>query len=166
MTNEGRPMPMPMAMGHNDLYNQYYQTAAYPAMHMSPNYVDDMHMRVDTPAQFHSNPLMLGLPGGSANDLLQQLYSHAGTPFDEGQMDPMLLAYNGANHSDINPTALQHNGFRNSHPGMLDEKLDQQNLQSLLELPHDDYHVRSWQSDPTLVSLEQESEFDKWVGGQ
>jgi hypothetical protein len=165
VTNEGRPMPMPM--NHNDLYNQYYQTAAYPAMHMSPNYADDMHLRrVGTPQsmQFQSNPSMLGLPGGSANELLQQLHSHASTPFDEGQLDPMLMAYDVGNHSDIDPTALQHNGFRNGYQDVLDEKLDQHNIDSLLQLPHDDYHSGSWQSDPTMVSLEQESEFDKWMG--
>jgi hypothetical protein len=165
MTNEGRPMPMPMS--HDDLYNQYYQTIAYPAMHISPNYADDMQMRrVGTPQsmQFRSNPSMLGLPGGNANDLLQQLHSHASTLFDDGQLDPMLLAYGGGNHSDINPTALSQNGFRNGHQNILDEKLDQHNIDNLLQMPHDDYHPGSWQSDPTMVALEQESEFEKWMG--
>ncbi|KAF1943276.1 HMG box protein [Clathrospora elynae] len=170
MTNDGRRMPMPM--GQNDMYNQYYQTAAYPAMdmspNMSPNYADDMRLRVGTPAssvQFQSNPSMLGLPGGNAAELMQ-LHSHAGTPFDEGQLDPMLLAYDGRNHSGINPAALQQNGPQTGHSEMLDDKLNQYRLDSLLELPHDDYHSGSWQSDLNMVFLEQESEFDKWMGEQ
>ncbi|EFQ87365.1 hypothetical protein PTT_17171 [Pyrenophora teres f. teres 0-1] len=161
MTNEGRPMPMPI--NHSDLYGQYYQTVAYPATHMSPNYTDDMMLRrVDTPAstlQFQTNPSVLGLPGG---DLLQQLHSQVATPFDEAQLDPMLLAYDGGNHSDIDPSALHHDGYRIGQPNSHKDKLDQHSLDNLLDLPHDEYH--DWQSDPTMMSLEQESEFDKWVG--
>ncbi|KAI4610185.1 hypothetical protein J4E83_008411 [Alternaria metachromatica] len=166
MTNEGRPMPMPIS--HNELYNQYYQTAAYPNMQISPTYADDMHMRrVDTPSssmQFHSNPSMLGLPGGNANDLLQQLHPNMSSSFDEGQLDPLLLAYDGGSHSDIDPSALQNAVYRNPHPDMQEDRLEQHNLDGLLDLPHDEY--QAWQSDPTMVSLEQESEFDKWMGEQ
>ena len=169
MTNEGRPMPMPMpmSMSHNDLYNHYYQTAAYPNMHMSPSYTDDMHMRpVSTPtsnSHFQSNPSMLGLPGGNAHDLLQQLHPNVGTPFDEGQLDPMLLAYDGGNRSDIDPAALQQNDFPNPNMGM-QEALAQHDLDNFLDLPQDEY--QSWQPDPAMVSLEEESQFDKWVGEQ
>jgi hypothetical protein len=166
MTNEGRPMPMPIS--HNELYSQYYQTTAYPTMQMSPTYADDMHMRgIDTPSSsmlFHSNPSMLGLPGGNANDLLQQLHPSVGTPFAEGQLDPMLLAYDGGDHSDVGPTALQNNAYHDIHPDMQDERLEQHNLGGLLDLRPDEY--QSWQSDPNMVSLEQESEFDKWMGEQ
>jgi len=164
MTNEGRPMPMPM---HHDMYNQYYQTAAYPAM-MGANYQEDMRMRrVGMPApqpQFASDHALLGLPGGNAVDLMQQMHSHVGAPFEDGQLDPMLLAYDGS-HSDIDPNALQH-GYRNGHGIMLDAKLEQHDINSLLEMSptRNDYHSGPWQSDPTMVSLEQESEFDKWMG--
>jgi hypothetical protein len=158
MTNEGRPMPMPM---HNDPYNQYYQTAAYPGM-MAANYQDEMRMRrmgVPAPApQFASNHALLGLPEGNAGDLMH-------TSFDDGQLDPMLLAYDGSHHSDIDPTSLQH-AYRGGHPSMLDAKLDQHDIDSLLDISQtrNDYHTGPWQSDPTMVSLEQESEFDKWMG--
>jgi hypothetical protein len=165
MTNEGRPMPMPMS--HNDLYNQYYQTAAYPVMNMSPNYADDMHMRrVATPISsnhFQSNPSMLGLPGGNL-DLLQQMHAHVNSAFEDNQLDPMLLAYEGGNHADIAPVAVQHHGYRTGHGGVLEEELDQHNLDGSMEPPSSAYHPETWQSDPTMVSLEPESEFDKWIG--
>jgi len=154
---------MPIPINHNDLYGQYYQTTAYPATHMSPSYADDMGLRrVDTPAsslQFQTNLSVLGLPG---SDPLQQLHSHVGTPFDEAQLDPMLLAYGGGSHSDIDPAALHHDGYPIGQLNAHEYKLDQHNLDNLLDLPHDEYH--GWQSDPTMTSLEQESEFDKWVG--
>jgi hypothetical protein len=105
---------------------------------------------------------MLGLPGGNTNDLLLQ--SDLGTPFDEGQLDPMLLAYDGGNHSDIDPAALQNNVYQNVHPEMQGDRLEQHNLGGLLDLSPNEY--QSWQSDPNMVSLEQESEFDKWMGEQ
>ncbi|RAR07124.1 HMG box protein [Stemphylium lycopersici] len=161
MTNEGRPMPMPMPMpmptSHNDPYNHYYQTATYPTMHMRP---------VSTPtpnSHFQSNPSMLGLPGGNAHDLLQQLHPNVGTPFDEGQLDPMLLAYDGGDYSDIDPATLQQNDFRNPNMGM-QEALAQHDLENFLDLPQDEY--QPWQPDPALMSLEEESQFDKWVGEQ
>lgn len=169
MTNEGRPVPMPMS--HNDLYNQYYQTAAYPNIHMGHEYVDDMRMRrigmgtLATSMSFPSDQGLLGLPGGNAGDLMQQLHSQASTSFDDGQLDPMLLAYGGT-HSDMDPSALQHHGCRHGPSSMVDEKLTQHDLDSLLEFgaPHDEYRSGAWQSDPTMTSLDQESEFDKWMG--
>ncbi|KAH7080477.1 hypothetical protein BKA63DRAFT_591047 [Paraphoma chrysanthemicola] len=164
MTNEGRPMPMPM---HHDVYNQYYQTAAYPGL-MGAEYSDELHMRrMGTPTSVHfpSNHALLGLPGGNANDLMQQLQSNAATPFDDGQLDPMLLAYNGGSHSEMDPTVLQH-GYRNGHPDMLHAKLEQHDIDSLLDMSpaQGEYRTSSWQPDPAMVSLEQESEFDKWIG--
>lgn len=106
---------------------------------------------------------MLGLPGGNAHDLLQQLHPNVGTPFDEGQLDPMLLAYDGGNRSDIDPAALQQNDFPNPNMGM-QEALAQHDLDNFLDLPQDEY--QSWQPDPAMVSLEEESQFDKWMGEQ
>ncbi|KAJ4367525.1 hypothetical protein N0V83_007108 [Neocucurbitaria cava] len=167
MTNEGRPMPMPI--GHNDVYNQYYQTAAYPGVSMNPSFADEMRMRRVTapaaPFQFQSNQGLLGLPGGNAGDLMQQLSSNGGTPFDDGQLDPMLLAYDGGSASDMDPAALQPHSFRNGHTNMVDEKFEQHGLETLLELgnPREEYHAGHWQSDPNMASLEEESEFDSWM---
>ncbi|KAH7414497.1 hypothetical protein DE146DRAFT_674055 [Phaeosphaeria sp. MPI-PUGE-AT-0046c] len=170
MTNEGRPMPMPTPMPmpmQTDMYNQYYQTAAYPGL-IAASYPEDMRIRraeaVAPPSQFASNHALLGLPGGSASELMQQLHPHSG-PAYEGQLDPMLLAYDGSQHPDISPTMLQQ-GYRN--PGMLDGKLEQQDIDSMLQISptHNDYRSGPWQSDPTMVSLEQESEFEKWMGEQ
>lgn len=163
MTNEGRPMPMPMPM-QADMYNQYYQTAAYPGL-MRTNYQEDMRMRrveaPPPPSQFTSNHSLLGLPGGNSNELMQQLHPHSGPSF-EGQLDPMLLAYDGSHHSDLSPTMLQH-GYR-----QLEGKFEQQDIDSLLQISpaHNEYRTGPWQSDPTMVSLEQESEFEKWMGEQ
>jgi hypothetical protein len=154
------------------MYNQYYQTAVYPNVHMgAPHYSEDLRMRrVDVPAaapaptlQFSSNQL-LGLPGGDASDLMNQLQPQIGTPFDDGQVDPLLLAYDGSHRSEVDPAALQH-GYRNGYSSTVDNKYDQQEIERLLEIEHahDNYHS-SWQSDPTMSSLDQESEFDKWVG--
>lgn len=155
---------MPM---HNDMYNQYYQTAAYPGM-VGSNFNDDLRMRrvgATSSVQFSSDHALLGLPGGNAGDLMQQLQSHTGTPFDEGQLDPMLLAYDGGHRPEMDPMTLRH-GFRNGHAGMLDVKLEHHDIDSLLELSpaQVEYRSGSWQSDPTMASLEQESEFDKWMG--
>ena len=165
MTNEGRPMPMPM---QTDMYNQYYQTAAYPGL-VGANYQDDMRMRrvevAVPPSQFASNHALLGLPGGNANDLMQQYQGHGGPGFEgQQQLDPVLLAFDGS-HAEISPTMLQHS-YRN--PGMLDGKLEQQDFANLLQITptHDEYRSGPWQPDPTMVSLEGESEFEKhWMGG-
>lgn len=169
MTNEGRPMPMPM---HHDVYNQYYQTAVYPNVHMGAHYAEDLRMRrvgvaAAAPAptlQFSSNQL-LGLPGGDASDLMSQLQGQVTTPFDEDQVDPLLLAYDGNHRAQADHAALQQD-YRNSYSSMIDDnKYDQQAIDRMLELEHahESYHP-SWQSDPTMSSLDQESEFDKWVG--
>ena len=47
---------------------------------------------------------------------------------------------------------------------MQGDRLEQHNLGGLLDLSPNEY--QSWQSDPNMVSLEQESEFDKWMGEQ
>ncbi|KAL5118256.1 hypothetical protein ACEQ8H_003766 [Pleosporales sp. CAS-2024a] len=162
MTNEGS-RPTPMAM-HNDVYNQYYQTSAYPGI-MTTNYQDDLRRVAVPAAQFTSDHALLGLPGG--NDLMQQMHSQIGAPFEERQLDPMLLAYDGSQHAGIEPIALQH-GYRIGHGHVLDTKLEQHDIDRLLEISptRNDSHTGPWQSDPTMVSLEQESEFDKWIGEQ
>lgn len=155
MTNEGRPMPMPM---HNDVYIQYYQTPAYPNVQMGNNFNDEMRMRragAPQSVQFQSNHALLGLPGGNSVDLIQQMQSQNGTPFDDGQLDPMLLAYEGGVNSDVDPNTMQQHGYRNEHH-VIDDRIDH-----LLNMPN---HAETWQSDPNMVSLDHESEFDKWMG--
>lgn len=169
MTNEGRPMPMPM---RPDMYHhQYYQTATYPNTHIGAQYSEDLRMhRVAVPPapsaptlQFSSNQL-LGLPGGDASDLMHQLHPQATTPFDDGQVDPLLLAYDGGHRSEVGASALQHD-YRHGYSSMIDDKYDQQEIDRLLEIEHaHDNYNHSWQSDPAMASLDQESEFDKWVG--
>ncbi|KAL6706825.1 hypothetical protein ACN47E_005161 [Coniothyrium glycines] len=160
-TNGSRSMPMPMGF---DPYNQYYQTVAYPNMHMHPQYAEDMRTmrRQDSPhtsMQFTSDQGLLGLPGGSTEDLMSAM-----TPFDDGQLDPILLAYSGG-HADIDPVALQHPGYHNDYSGMVGEKTTQTDLDSLLELgnTNEEYRAGSWQPDPAMTPLEPDSEFDKWM---
>lgn len=168
MTNEGRPMPMPM---HHDMYNQYYQTAVYPNVHMGAPYSEDLRMRrvgmpTAAPAptlQFSSNQL-LGLPGGDASDLMSQLQPSVTAAYNGGQVDPLLLAYDGGHRSEVNPANLPPD-YRNGYSTMIDGKYDQQEIDRLLEIEHThDSYNSAWQSDPTMSSLDQESEFDKWVG--
>ncbi|KAF2648361.1 hypothetical protein K491DRAFT_684743 [Lophiostoma macrostomum CBS 122681] len=166
MTNEGRPMPMPM---QSDMYNQYYQTSVHPAMGLGPAVMEDLRMRrVDTPGssmQFSPGHALLGLPGGNAADLMHRLQSHSGTPLgDEGQVDPMLLAFDGTQH-ELDPAIAPHPEFRNGHMSMLERDLDQDSVNSLLGTghSHDDYQPEQWQSDPNMTPLEQGSEFEKWM---
>ncbi|KAJ4296449.1 hypothetical protein N0V90_006494 [Kalmusia sp. IMI 367209] len=168
MTNEGRPMPMPVDQG--DLYNQYYQTAVHLHMGMNQGAMDDMRMRrADTPItamQFSADHALLGLPGGNATtDLLQQLHSHDVTPLGgEPQVDPMLLAFDGSHHHDV-VVATGHPDFRNGHMAILDRELDQHSVDSFIGAAqgHEEYRTESWQPDPSMP-MEQESEFEKWMG--
>ncbi|KAF2869974.1 HMG box protein-like protein [Massariosphaeria phaeospora] len=170
MPNDGRPMPMHMPQG--DLYNQYFQTANYPSMSMGPSVIDDMRLRrVDTPSssvQFSPGHALLGLPGGNVSDFMQQLHSHAGTPMDEPQVDPMLLAFDVGQHHDVGGVLSQHPEFQNGHMGMIERELDQDSVHSLLGTgsSYDDFHPDSWHQDPNMAPLEQESEFEKWMGDQ
>jgi hypothetical protein len=140
---------------HGDLYNQYYQTTTY-TMHPASSFTEDVDVRaVGAPApamQFSSSQALLGLPGGS--DLMQQLHSHAGSRYENGQVDPMLLAYHGG-QLDI--------PYRGSQSSMSGEQPHGMERAMELRPTHDDYNP-SWQSDPTMSSLNPESEFDKWVG--
>ncbi|KAF2120762.1 hypothetical protein BDV96DRAFT_484852 [Lophiotrema nucula] len=166
MASQGRPMPMQihMPMPQGDMYPQFFQTSIHPSMAMAPNVMDDMRMhRVDTPASsmhFSASHSLLGLPGGHVAEMLQHLHpSQAGTPLgEEGQVDPMLLAYEGGHQHELKPTMVQHPEFRNGHL----TELDQESVHSLIH-PHDDFHTDAWHSDPAIASLEQGSEFDKWM---
>jgi hypothetical protein len=166
-TNAGSHPPMQMP---TDPYNQYFQTSIQPGMGMSPHLMDDMRMRkLDTPSsmmQFPQGEAMLGLPGGNASDMMQHLHSQVGTPLGEnGQVDPMLLAYEGPSHTEIEPGMIAHHGFHNGHVGMMTREYDQDSIHSFLgqEHPHKDYHPEQWQPDPGLASMEQGSEFEKWM---
>ena len=167
MTNEGRPMPLPMGQG--DLYQQYFQTAMHPSMPMV--IMEDPRMRKLDPQnssmQFSQNHALLGLPGGNGADLLQQLQSHTGTPLgDEHQVDPMLLAFDGGHTHDTDPNLGISTDFRNGHL-VMDRELDQASVNSILGAPdaahHDNFHSEPWHADPTIASMEPGSEFDKWM---
>lgn len=167
MTNEGRPMPMPMGQG--DPYNQYYQTSVQMTTGMDPSMLEDLRMRrVDTPAsmQFSADHALLGLPGGNTTSLMQQMYSHAGTSLSrEAQVDPMLLGFAGGHHHDMAPSTVPHPEFRNGHLAMMDRELDQHSVDSLLTgHVHEDFQPESWQPDPNMGPIEHESEFEKWMG--
>jgi hypothetical protein len=130
---------------------------------------DSRVRRVDTPNTFHfsSGQGMLGLPGGNAADMMQHLHSHVGTPLgDEGQVDPMLLAFDGARPHAMDPSMLPTPDFRNGHMSMMDRELDGDSVHSLLgvEPSHEDYHPEHWQPDPHMANMEQGSEFEKWMG--
>jgi hypothetical protein len=166
MTNEGRVMPMHVAQG--DLYNHYFQTSMHPNMNMAG--IEDLRLRrVDTPlstVQFSPEHAVLGLPGGNI-DLMEQLRSHSGTPIGEAQVDPMLLAFDGGQHHDMGAT-VQHPEFQGGHMGMMDRDLDQHSVDSFLAAGHgqEAFHAGSWQPDPNVGQVEQESEFEKWMGDQ
>lgn len=155
-------MPMPLGL---DPYNQYYQTVGYTNEYMHNGYAEDSQnmRRQDTPQSsfnFTSDQALLGLPGGNAEDLLNGM-----APFDEAQVDPILLAF-GSTGTNIDPTSLQHHGYQNNYSGMLDGRTNYQELDSLLNLgiSQDEYRTSGWQPDPAMTPLEPDSEFDKWMG--
>ncbi|KAF2639757.1 HMG box protein-like protein [Massarina eburnea CBS 473.64] len=166
MSNEGRPMPM--SMGHEDMYNQYFQTSMHPGMSMNAGVMDDLRLRrVDTPIssmQFSPDHALLGLPGGNAVDLMQQLHSHSSTPLGgESQVDPMLLAFDDGHHN-VGAVPVQHPEFRNGHMSMIDRELDHHGVDGLINggSGQEEYRPDPWQPDPSMGTMEQESEFDKW----
>ncbi|KAF1996831.1 hypothetical protein P154DRAFT_471929 [Amniculicola lignicola CBS 123094] len=167
MTHEGKPVPMSMPMAQADLYGQYFHSSAHPNMGMGATVMEDLRMRrVDTPgASMHFSPghSLLGLPGGNAADLMQQLHSQTGTPLGEdGQVDPMLLAYDGSHQHDLDLSMGQHPDFRHGHLSMMERELDHDSAHSLLP-SQDDFHPDSWQPDPTIAPMGEGSEFDKWM---
>lgn len=162
MGNEARPMPMPMA--HEDPYNQYYQAPMHNGMGMDPSPMEDMRLRrVDSPSstmQFTPDHALLGLPGGNAADLIQQLNSHAGTPLGgEPQVDPMLLAFDSGHH--VGTTPAQHPDYRNGSMAMLNRELEPQSADRFAP-PEDEYRPDPWQPDIGIGTIELESEFEKW----
>jgi len=175
MVHEGRPMPMPMPMpmAQGDLYSQYYQASMDANMGMNHNVMDDLRMRrIDTPASsIHFSPDhgLIGLPGGNATDFMQQMqqmHSQVGTPMSgDGQVDPMLLAFDSGHHHD-GGVAAPHPDLRNSHLAMVDREFDQHSMDRLMEGPsgQEDFHHESWQPDPNMGPMEHESEFEKWIG--
>ncbi|KAF2706743.1 hypothetical protein K504DRAFT_459153 [Pleomassaria siparia CBS 279.74] len=168
MTNEGRPMPM--SMGQSDLYNQYFPTTMHSNMGMGPGVTEDMKMqRVDTPGssmQFSPGHSLLGLPGGNTADLMQ-LHPHNGMPLgEEPHVDPILLDFDGGHDHDLDHSGIsQYSEFRNGHMSIMDRELDQDSVHSLLgSAPcYDEFHSDAWQTDPTMVPMEQGSEFEKWM---
>ncbi|KAF9740503.1 HMG box protein [Paraphaeosphaeria minitans] len=168
MTNEWRPMPMPM----DDPYGQYYQTSVHPGMGMPQGLVEDMRMRrADTPIstmQLSQDTALLGLPGGNANVLMQQMHSHSDNSLPgEPHVDPLLMSFDGGHH-DLGVPA-SHPEFRNEHMAMMEGELDGHSVDSFIgaETAHEEYRTETWQQYPNMGPMESpESEFDKWLGDQ
>jgi hypothetical protein len=167
MSNDGRSMSMQM---QGDPYGQYFQTGVHPSMSIGPGDMEDLGLRrVDTPGssmQFSPGHSLLGLPGSTVADLMQQLQSATGTPLGhEGQVDPMLLAFDGSQQHELETMMVQHPEFRNGNMGILDQELDQDSVHSLLGAgpTHDDFHTDQWGQDSAMVPMEQGSEFEKWM---
>jgi hypothetical protein len=166
MTNEWRPMPMPM----EDPYNQYYQTSVHPTMGMHQGMVEDIRLRrADTPIStmhLSQDTALLGLPGGNASDLMQQMHSHSDTPLGvESQVDPMLIAFDGGHHEL--GVGGSHPEFRNGHMAMMDGELDGHSVDNFIgaEVAHEEYRTEAWQQYSNMGPMESpESEFDKWLG--
>lgn len=165
--NAGTHPPMQV---QSDPYNQYFQAGMHPGMGMSPPAMEDPRLRrLETPSSMMHLPqgeALLGLPGGNAADMMQHLHSHVGTPLgDEGQVDPMLLAYEGPRHPEMEPSMAPHHALPNGHMGMMTREYDQDSVHSFLgqEPPHEEFHSDHWQSDPNMASMEQGSEFEKWM---
>ncbi|KAF2747331.1 hypothetical protein M011DRAFT_467856 [Sporormia fimetaria CBS 119925] len=157
MNHVGRPMALPM---QGDLYNQYFQPDMHPGMGMDPTMVEELQRQASfSGLHFSPGQAMLGLPGGNVADMMQHLHSGMGTPLgDEGQVDPMLLAFDGAHHADMTSAMLSHSGFRDGHLDLLNQDLghDKQSMP-------DGYTSEQWHSDPSMPVMEQGSEFEKWM---
>lgn len=166
MTNEWRPMPMPL----EDPYGQYYQTTVHPSMGMHQGLVEDMRLRrADTPLstmQLSQDTALLGLPGGNANELLQQMHSHSDASFSsEAQVDPLLMSFDGSHHELGVPAS--HPEFRHEHTAMMEGELDGHSVEGFIgaEATHEEYRSEAWQQYATMGPIESpESEFEKWLG--
>lgn len=164
MGHGARPMPIPI---QGDMYNQYFPTAGvHPNMSMGSVDLEDLRMqRADTPGaamQFSPDHSLLGLPGGNAADLMQQLHSQDATPLtDGGQVDPMLLVFDGSQSQEMDPSMVPHSDYRNSI-AMLDDEHSVNNLLGV-ETAHNEFHPDQWQSDPTMRTMETGPEFEKWM---
>ncbi|KAI4166477.1 MAG: hypothetical protein LQ343_008018 [Gyalolechia ehrenbergii] len=82
--NPGKPMPIPM---NGSMDSQYYQTSVYQR---APN-VEDVFVR-RTEAQPSSSQALIGLPGGSHEELLG---ADSAENSPSPQVDPLLLNYDG-----------------------------------------------------------------------
>ncbi len=137
---------------------------------MDQNFAGDMQVRkASTPVpgmDFQTNQALLALPGGNANGPTYQLPSHTRLPFSEGPFDPLLLSYENGAYSHVDPAALQQHEFRNGRASKAEEEMAQYNFENILEMQpqHYEYQVGTWHSDQAMAPMEQELEFDKWMG--
>lgn len=150
--NAGRQLQMPM---QGDVY--YYPPPKQTTMGMQAMMEDPCLGALDSHngLSFSFGPGMLGLPGGNTADMMQHLHSGVGTPLDDGQVDPMLLAFDGTRQAGMEP-GMQ-SDFKTDHI--------EANMDRLLgsQPTHEGYHAEQWQADPTLAPVEQGSEFEKWM---
>ena len=153
-----------------DPYGQYYQTTVHPGMGMHQGLVEDMRMRrADTPLstmQLSQDTALLGLPGGNANELMQQMHSHSDGSFGgDTQVDPLLMSFDGSHHELGVPAS--HPEFRHGHTAMMEGELDGHSVDSFIgaEAVHEEYRNEAWQQYANMGPIESpESEFDKWLG--
>lgn len=150
--NAGRQLQMPV---QGDLY--YYPPPMQATMGMQAMMEDPRMGAMDSHhgLSFSSGQGMLGLPGGNAADIMQHLHSGVGTPLDDGQVDPMLLAFDGAHQGGMDSKMLQAEQLN----------LIESDMDRLLgsQPSHEEYHAEQWQPDPTMAPMEQGSEFEKWM---
>ncbi|KAF2279488.1 uncharacterized protein EI97DRAFT_177958 [Westerdykella ornata] len=163
LPNAGRPLPMPV---QGDYYHHYYPSSGHPNMGMAAGVMEEMHMRrissTGLPMHYSPEPAMLGLPGGNAADMMQHLHSAVGTPLSQdGQVDPMLLAYDGG-HPDME-SSMMSSSFQSGHLDEFDRDMHPHTDQSFLASSEDDFHTEHWHPDPTMITMEQGSEFEKWM---
>ena len=110
--NPGKPLPVPM---NGPLDGQYYQTSVYPRA----SNVEDVFIR-RAQAQPPSTQALIGLPGGSHDELLG-MDSAENSP--SPQVDPLLLSYEGG-PGYVGDLAQDHD-FRNfDHQGLYEDKVD------------------------------------------
>jgi len=159
MSHQGRPMPTPMHMPPSDVYGQYFQNNVHSNMGMAPDAVEDMCIRnLDSSTstmRFSPHQAILGLPGGNSADMMQHLQSsHAGTPLgDDGQVDPMLLAYDGSYQHHDNGAMMQHSElFREGYMGLFEMDMDQDSVHTLLR-PDEEDHTDVWRHTQALHPL-------------
>ena len=130
-TNPGRPVPQMMAV--SDIHGQYYQSRANQYIPQ----VEDVTMRKTIMPSGRVGTPLVGMPGGTQQELLRT-QSHLSTPIaGEGQLDPSLLysedqshygppdeyvpATNyqyGSNNGPVAGDYHQYDTAQNFHPGM------------------------------------------------
>ncbi|KAF2401246.1 hypothetical protein EJ06DRAFT_555845 [Trichodelitschia bisporula] len=181
-SNGGRPLPVPMGHAMPQAHGFF---GHHPHHGHLMSAVEDVRFGQLDHGGYTSNPALIGLPGASHHELLQ-LHSASTTPgpFEMGQVDPTLLAYDeghfaaamevggmGGGEGGGYPVQSQQQGQGQVSDGAFD--LDRQ-----LVMQHEreqaalgvypstglvtDYTTKTWQPESTSPTFEQPSDFDKY----